>query len=131
MRDEMDDASPSAPGRGPSPRRFGGALLGLLHGHLALFGEELKEQRSLSLQLLVLTGLGLVFGLLLLIGLSAALVIGFWDSHRLTVIIALCAFYGVGLLACLFALLHRLRTAPAPFSASLEELARDREQLLP
>ncbi|WP_439888115.1 phage holin family protein [Pseudomonas sp. MBLB4123] len=117
--------------RGPSPRRMGGALLGLLHGHLALFGEELSEQRSHTLRLLVLSGLSLLFGLLLLIGLSAAVLIAFWDSHRLGVIIALCALYGVGLLVCLLALLHRLRTAPAPFSASLEELARDREQLLP
>ena len=127
----MDDAPPTTPGRGPSPRRFGAALLGLLHGHLALFGEELKEQRSLSLQLLVLAGLSLVFGLLLLIGLSAALLIGFWESHRVGVIIALCAFYGLGLLASLVGLLHRLHNAPPPFSASLEELARDREQLLP
>ena len=131
MRDLMDDAPPSTPGRGPSPRRFGAALLGLLHGHLALFGEELKEQRSLSLHLLLLAGLSLVFGLLLLVGLSAALLIAFWESHRTAAIIALCLFYGVGLSASLIGLLLRLRSAPPPFAASLEELARDREQLLP
>lgn len=130
MREDMD-ATPSTPSRGGSPRRFAGALLGLVHGHIALFGEELKEQQSHTLRLLVLVSLSLVFGLLLVIGLSAALLISFWDSHRLTVIFLLCAAYGLGLLICLLRLLAQLRNAPPPFSASLEELARDREQLLP
>ena len=125
------DAPPSPPSRGASPRHFAGALLGLLHGHVALFGEELKEQQSHTLRLLVLASLSLVFGLLLVIGLSAALLINFWDSHRLTVIILLCAAYALGLLICLLRLLAHLRNAPPPFSASLEELARNREQLLP
>ncbi|WP_300650653.1 phage holin family protein [Pseudomonas sp.] len=127
----MDATPPATPSRGGSPRRFAGALLGLLHGHIALFGEELKEQQSHTLRLLVLASLSLVFGLLLMVGLSAALLISFWDSHRLTVIILLCASYTLGLLVCLLRLLAHLRNAPPPFSASLEELARDREQLLP
>ncbi|MDA7087749.1 phage holin family protein [Pseudomonas sp. SA3-5] len=127
----MEATPPATPSRGGSPRRFAGALLGLLHGHIALFGEELKEQQSHTLRLLVLASLSLVFGLLLMVGLSAALLISFWDSHRLTVIILLCAAYTLGLLICLLRLLAQLRNAPPPFSASLEELARDREQLLP
>ena len=126
------DATPSKPpSRGQSPRRFAGALLGLLHGHLALLAEEFKEQQHHTLSLLVLASLSVVFGFLLIIGLSAALLIAFWDSHKLLVITALCATYAVGLLCALVTLLLRLRDAPAPFSASLEELARDREQLLP
>lgn len=127
----MDATPPNPSSRGSSPRRFAGALLGLLQGHIALFAEELKEQQSHTLSLLVLTSLSLLFGLLLLIGLSAALLIAFWDSHRLLVISALCVFYAVAMLSSLITLLLRVRNAPAPFSASLEELARDREQLLP
>lgn len=127
----MDATPPTPPSRSTSPRRFGSALLGLLQGHIALFAEELKEQQSHTVSLLVLTSLSLLFGLLLIIGLSAAVLIAFWESHRLLVIGALCAFYAVGLLSALITLLQRVRTAPAPFSASLEELARDREQLLP
>ena len=127
----MDATPPPPPSRGSSPRRFAGALLGLLQGHIALFAEELKEQQSHTLSLLVLTSLSLLFGLLLLIGLSAALLIAFWDSHRLLVISGLCVFYALAMLSALITLLLRVRNAPAPFSASLEELARDREQLLP
>ncbi|MGE8498988.1 MAG: phage holin family protein [Pseudomonas sp.] len=126
----MDATSPEEKSRGPSPRRCAGALAGLLHGQVALFGEELKEQQGATLQLLIFAGLGVVFSLMLIIGLSAALLIVFWDTHRFTVTFSLCAFYAAGLLTCGGVLLHRLRNAPTPFSASLEELARDREQLL-
>lgn len=131
MSEPNEATTAAANTSGPSPRRLGGALLGLLHGHLALLAEELKEQQGHSLRLVLWAGLCLLFGMLLLIGLSAALVIGFWDSHRLGVIFGLCAFYGLGLLIATLRLLLSLRHAPTPFGASLEELARDREQLLP
>ncbi|KRW62177.1 phage holin family protein [Pseudomonas sp. TTU2014-080ASC] len=128
----MDATTPTTEStRSNSPRRFASALLGLLQGHVALFVEELKEQQSNTLTLLIVTGLGLLFALLLIFGLSAALLIAFWDDHRLLVICLLCAFYALGLLTCVGVLISRLRNAPTPFSASLEELARDREQLLP
>lgn len=128
----MDDSQTAAPSsRGPSPRRLGGALLGLVHGHVALFSEEFREQQARTVTLLLLTGLCVLFGLLLIIGLSAALLITFWDSHRYWVIALLCLCYAAGLIACAASLVQRMRSAPAPFSASLEELARDREQLLP
>ncbi|MFP6849302.1 MAG: phage holin family protein [Pseudomonas sp.] len=127
----MDATPPNPTSRGNSPQRFAGALLGLLQGHIALFAEEFKEQQGRTLSLLVLTSLSLLFGLLLIIGLSAALVIVFWENHRLLIISALCVFYAVGLLSALITLLLHVRNAPSPFSASLEELARDREQLLP
>ena len=74
----MDATSSTPPSSGQSPRRFAGALLGLLHGHLALLAEEFKEQQQHTLSLLVLTSLSVVFGFLLIIGLSAALLIAFW-----------------------------------------------------
>lgn len=128
----MDDSQTAAPpSRGPSPRRLAGALLGLVHGHVALFSEELKEQQARTVTLLILTGLCVLFGLMLIIGASAALLILFWDTQRILVISLLCLFYALGLLGCGWNLVRRMRDAPAPFSASLEELARDREQLLP
>lgn len=116
---------------GPSPRRLGAALLGLLQGHVALLAHELEDQRNQALRALLLGGLCLAFALLLLIGLSALLLIVYWDTHRLAVATGLCLFYGFGLLGCGGWLLTSLRNAEPPFSASLEELQRDREQLLP
>lgn len=127
----MEARSQPTEEHGPSPRRFAGAFLGLLHGHVALFGEELKEQQTHAVRLLLLTSISLMFGLLLVIGVSAALLIYFWDGYRVAVITGLCIFYSLALVASLATLTSCLRNAPSPFGASLEELARDREQLLP
>lgn len=115
----------------PSVRRLGAALLGLLHGHVELLGHELQEQRHQALRVMLLAGLCLAFALLLLIGLSALLLILYWDSHRLLVASGLCLFYALGLLGCAGWLVLGLQNAEPPFKASLEELQRDREQLLP
>ena len=92
----MDATPPNPPSRGSSPRRFAGALLGLLQGHIALFAEELKEQQTHTLSLLVLTSLSLLFGLLLLIGLFGAALF-FGDAVITPAISVLSAVEGAGL----------------------------------
>ena len=89
----MSEGKDPADGR-PSLRRFGAAFLGLLHGHVELFGIELQEQKANTLRLLLFAGLALVFAL-------PALAEDWPDTES------------------------------SPFSATLEELANDRERLLP
>lgn len=117
--------------KGSPPHKLLAAFLGLLHSHVELFGLELQEQKARTLSLLLFAGLALVFGLLLLTGLSGLLLVLLWDSYRVAGIVGLCCFY---LLACLFCGL-RLRAAifdeSTPFHSTLEELANDRERLLP
>lgn len=127
MSGSHTEAAPST----PSLARAGAAGLGLLHGHIELLGLELQEQKSNSLHALALTGLALLAGWLLLIGLSALLLISLWDDYRLATISGLCVFYALLLLASLWRLRKLLSNASHPFSASLCELARDRERLLP
>lgn len=52
----MSEGKDPADGR-PSLRRFGAAFLGLLHGHVELFGIELQEQKANTLRLLLFAGL--------------------------------------------------------------------------
>ncbi len=119
------------PQSGPSSRRLGAAVLGLLHGHVELFGIELQEQKTRSLGLLLLAGLALVFTLLLLGALSVLVLILLWDSYRLAGIIGLCVFHGLAALFCGLRLKSLISDETSPFSATLEELAKDRERLLP
>ncbi len=126
------------PGTGPSetdntssPSRLGAAFLGLLHSHVELFGIELQEQKARTVSLLLFAGLALVFALLLLIGLSALLLILVWDSYRLTGIIGLCAFYTLAALFCAMRLKAAIFDESSPFHSTLEELANDRERLMP
>ncbi|EPJ87639.1 membrane protein [Pseudomonas syringae] len=114
-----------------SPRRLGAAFLGLLHSHVELFGIELQEQKARTLSLLLFAGLALVFALLLLTGLSALLLIVLWDSYRLAGIIGLCVFYTLAALFCAMRLKAAIFDESSPFNATLEELANDRERLMP
>lgn len=125
------DASRNAAADGPSVRRIGGALLGLLEGHVELLGLEIKEEKARTLRLLVFAALGLVFGLLLVIGLSSAIVIALWDQHRMLAILGLCALYAIGVAVCLGKVKSQVRHQARPFHDTLEEMARNRERLLP
>ncbi|MBG6485805.1 phage holin family protein [Pseudomonas aeruginosa] len=126
----MSEGKDPADGR-PSLRRCGAAFLGLLHGHVELFGIELQEQKANTLRLLLFAGLALVFALLLLVGLSLLVLIVFWDTTRLAAALGLCLFYVIGSLFCGWRLYQSINDESSPFSAPLEELANDRERLLP
>ncbi|RUI07951.1 hypothetical protein IPC444_00760 [Pseudomonas aeruginosa] len=126
----MSEGKDPADGR-PSLRRFGAAFLGLLHGHVELFGIELQEQKANTLRLLLFAGLALVFALLLLVGLSLLVLIVFWDTNRLAAALGLCLFYVIGSMFCGWRLYQSINDESSPFSATLEELANDCERLLP
>ena len=93
---------------------------------LALDVEDLG-QRWLATVLLALGGMlllatGLVLGTL-------ALVMAFWDTHRVLVLGATAGAYLVTGIAVGAWLMHRLRHAPRAFDSSLAELAKDHQQL--
>jgi uncharacterized membrane protein YqjE len=128
----MDATTPTGePGTEPSVKRLGGAALGLLQGHLELFGLEFKEEKSRTFRLFIYAALSLIFGLLVVIGLSAAIVIAAWETHRMLAIIGLCVLYAVGLAICVSRVVHLARQGEKLFHATLEELSRNRERLLP
>ncbi len=122
---------PTGTDQSSSPRRLGAAFLGLLHTHVELFGIELQEQKARTVRLLLFAGLALVFALLLLIGLSALLLILVWDSYRLYGIIGLCGLYTLAALFCAMRLKAAVFDESSPFHSTLEELANDRERLMP
>ena len=102
-----------------------------MHSHVELLGIELQEQKARTVSLLLFAGLALVFGLLLLIGLSALVLILLWDSYRLSGIIGLCVFYALAAVFCGVRLKAAVFDESSPFNATLEELAKDRERLMP
>ena len=118
-------------GTSSSTRRLGAAVLGLLHSHVELFGIELQEQKSRTVSLLLFAGLALVFALLLLSALSGLVLVLLWDSYRLAGIVGLCVFYSLAAVFCALRLKAAVFDESSPFSATLEELAKDRERLLP
>lgn len=128
---QENESGPFAEQSGSSIRRLGAAFLGLLHNHVELFGIELQEQKARTVSLLLFAGLALVFGMLLLVGLSALVLILVWDTYRLAGIIGLCVFYSLAALFCGLRLKAAIFDESSPFHATLEELANDRKRLLP
>jgi uncharacterized membrane protein YqjE len=109
----IGESSSSATGQSSSPRRLGAAFLGLLHSHVELFGIELQEQKART------------------VGLSTLVMILFWDTYRLAAIIGLCVFYTLAAIFCAVRLKAAIFDESSPFHGTLEELANDRERLLP
>ena len=116
---------------GSTARRLGAAVLGMLHSHIELFGIELQEQKSRTVSLLLFAGLALVFALLALVALSGLILILLWDNYRIPGMIGLCIFYLLAGLFCAMRLKGAIFDETSPFSGTLEELANDRERLLP
>lgn len=123
---EINDTS-----TGSTSRRLGAAVLGMLHSHVELFGIELQEQKSRTVSLLLFAGLALVFALLALVALSGLILILLWDNYRMQGMIGLALFYVLAGLFCAMRLKAAIFDESSPFSGTLEELANDRERLLP
>ncbi|MCQ2029823.1 hypothetical protein EA797_05235 [Stutzerimonas zhaodongensis] len=115
----------------PSIKKMGSAIAGLVQGHLELIGIEFQEERVRVFKLFLLASVSLILGLLILVGLSAAIVIAFWDSNPIAAILVLCAVYAIVLVICISRAIRLAKASASPFQATVEELARNRERLLP
>jgi uncharacterized membrane protein YqjE len=104
-------------------------LVAIAHTRLDLLAADVEEEREHVFSLLVMAlaalfclGVGVVLATILL-------VVAFWDTHRLLVLGLLAGlFLAAGMAACAFAM-HKARTKPRLFAASLSELLKDRQQL--
>jgi len=120
--------APEPRGLFTSLRKLGSTLFATLHSRIELLALELDRERTRIVRL-VLLGLAAVFFLALgAITATIFLIVLFWDSQRLVVIGFLTVLY-LGIGAALVAFAKReAALSKRPFSASLEELRRDRER---
>jgi uncharacterized membrane protein YqjE len=126
----MDEQSHAASrGLFESLRNLSVTLVGIVHTRLELMSTDVAEEREqlASFMVLTLVALGcLGIGIVLL---AILIVVAFWETNRLLALggltgLFLAAGIGVGWIA-----MHRLKTKPRLFEASLAELSRDRQQL--
>lgn len=129
----MQEPAPGEPGTGivASLRSLAATLVSVLHTRLELLVTEIEEERVRLLQL-TLWAVGAVFFLGIAILLLVILVIVlFWETHRIPVIATLAGIFlaaGIGMVA---GTRNRMHGRSRLFSASLDELARDKDQLTP
>lgn len=114
-----------------SLKRLAGTLLAIIQTRLELLSNEMAEERVRIEQMLLYGSVALFFFGLAVMLLTAFFVVLFWDSQRLLVLGGFAALYFVAGLLVLNALRRVAREKSKLFSASLAELADDRDQLAP
>lgn len=105
------------------------SLVGVVHTRLELLSTDIAEEREHLITLLLLMQLALFFlgvGILLL---ALMIVVAFWESHRLLVLGGLTGLFLLASVGVAWLAMHKTRTRPRLFAASLAELSKDRQHL--
>lgn len=112
-------------------RRVLSTLVEIVQTRLELVVTELEEQKLRAVQLAALLFLVLFFFSLAIIFGTLAVVMAYWDQNPVVVLGGFAALYMT--LAIIIGLVWRARAKARPrlLSATLAELARDREELTP
>jgi uncharacterized membrane protein YqjE len=121
----MDTSAPSS-GLLGSLRSLTDSLLGSVQDRVQLLGVELQEEKQRLVQILVWLAAIVSLGFLALIFASLVLVLAFWDTARLAIVVGLAVGYLVGLIVLVISFKRYLARQPAPFKATLSELRDDR-----
>ena len=125
----MDKGDSGTGGWGVSICHLGESLLGLAASRVALFVDEVQEEKLRALATLVRVALAvglLVAGLLVGLG---ALALYLWTLASYLGLLGLALVAGGAGAGVLWHVRNTIRTAPGPFAATLEEFRKDRQCL--
>jgi uncharacterized membrane protein YqjE len=114
-----------------SLRNLAATLVAVFHTRFELLVTEIEEERVRLLELLLWAAAALFCLAVTVLLLVLLLIALFWDTHRIAVIATLAAVFlaaGVGIAA---GARDRMHARSRLFSASLDEIARDKDQLTP
>jgi uncharacterized membrane protein YqjE len=112
-------------------RRLASALGGLLLTRVEFASLELAQARVQFMRWLGMALGASVLAILGAVALSAALVVVLWPQWGWATLVALALVYLFGSFWLVRRLQHEVREAPPMLSQTLDELAKDREALLP
>jgi uncharacterized membrane protein YqjE len=110
-------------------KRVSASLLQGFEDRLHLFALELQEEKRRTTRLLLAGLLAALAAFSAFLCLNLILLLAFWDTYRLPVASGLFVFYLVAALALALFVRRRMRRTTPPFSATLEELRKDRAAL--
>lgn len=120
----MDEMPPAEGGMFSTVARLFQRLRDTVENRLELFLVELKEERIRLFDALLLLAVAVVCALMTLIVLTFTIVVIFWETHRLLVLILLIAGYATAAVMAIATLRSRLQRWRA-FSATLDEFKKD------
>ena len=112
-----------------SLKTLSGSVVGIVHTRLEMLSTDIAEERAHLTTLLVL---GMVSLFCLGVGvvlLAILIVVAFWESHRLAALGGLTGLFLIAGAGLAWLAMHKARTRPRLFEASLAELSKDRQHL--
>ena len=121
----MDTSTDPSPGLFSAVRRLLNTALAGVENRIELFLVELREERFRVFDILLLGCAAAVLGFMALLTVTLTLVVIFWDSARVQVLVALSACYSLAAIGVFWRLKVRLRNWSS-FPATLDELKKDR-----
>ena len=122
----MENGTPPPLGFLGSLRTLGDGLLGTVQDRLELFSVELQEEKFRLIQIFVWITAAIFTGVMAITFASLTLVYLFWESARLAVLGVLTVAYAGALVAIVIAFRRFLARQPSPFSATRQEIGKDR-----
>ncbi len=120
----MDPATPPEDGLLSTVARVFQTLRDTVQNRAELFLTELQEERIKHFDALLLAAVAVVCALMALLMLTFTVVVIFWDTHRLLVLMLITLAYAGAAVVAFVKLRSRLQRWRA-FSATLEELKKD------
>jgi len=118
-----------SPGLMESLKRLACTSLAILQTRLELLSNEIEAESLRVAQMLLYGSVAMFFFGLAIMLLTICIVVVFWDSHRLLVLAGFTALYFIAGLITWNALRRLSKGKSKLFSASLAELADDRDSL--
>lgn len=123
------DASKESLSNNPSKKGLIRAIVNLLTSYTSLFSIELEEAKGYAWSYIVHTLIIVVCSVLFFIMLSVSVIAYFWDTYRLTAILAMLAVYLIIIMVAAISLV-RLKKKTKLFPATREEFIKDKDELL-
>jgi uncharacterized membrane protein YqjE len=124
-----EDSHAAAGGLFDSLKNLSGSLVGIIHTRLELLSTDIAEERAHLTTLLVVGLIALFFLGVGVVLLAILIAVAFWESHRLAALGGLTGFFLISGAGLVWLAMHKARTRPRLFEASLAELSKDRQQL--
>jgi len=112
-----------------SLRAAAGTGLDAIHTRVQLFGVELEQELLHACSLIIQSVTTLLLSCLAVGFIGLAVIVAFWDSHRVLVAILVAAFFVLLAAAAALFLKRTLAGRPKPFQSTLEVLERDIDTL--
>ena len=126
----MHNSEPASPGLLPSLRTLLDTGLTLLQNRAELLAVEFQEEKDNVIAVAIWVVAALFFAMMTVLVLTATIVLLFPDELRVYAAGGLGILYLIGAVWSITSLKSRLKHRPLPFSATLEEMKKDREWLL-